>query len=141
MNISIDDTNVAVIQCTVHRAYVGHHGTIAYNVRISGSSVNGLTYNGACVKLFDVLSGMVTDGTRIGAAVFGTLRYRRPQDLRRQICRAMILSRDLRVDSSQTRDEIGDPALDEEVNDIGDDGIDWIEEDEDLRPPQQCTVQ
>jgi hypothetical protein len=135
MSLTIDGEGVATIRCNR-----GPHGVVSYDVRFletgtqTRSFSGGLTYNAACMRLYDALSGRVAVGSRI-CALIGTLRYKRPQDLRLQIMRSMILTRDMCTDASPSRDELGDPALDAVVNDVGDgdgDDPDWIEDDDDV---------
>ena len=59
----------------------------------------------------------------------GTIKYKTPQDIRRQIIRSIILVRDSLTDLPMERDEQGDATLDGIVNDIGhEDDVEYMED-------------
>ena len=134
--IYIDGVGVATVKCNkgmVARKVVGvtqlpARQLISYTVCFSNECCEqtNLTYNDACVKLYDDLSKQVIIGSRIGA-VFGAIKYKKSQDLRLQIMRTMIMARDACTDASQSEGEIGDRSLDAQVNDVGDDDHEWTE--------------
>lgn len=112
MDISSQGQSLAFVTCSTS-------SPIRYTVNDNNTTYPNLTYNDACIRLFDILSSKLKIGDPISC--MGTIKYKTPQNIRRQVIRAVILTRDLTTDQDMTRDEQGDEALDDIVNDIGDD--------------------
>jgi hypothetical protein len=85
MDISSKGETLAFVTCN-------HVDKIRYTVHDCKVTYPNLTYNEACSRLFEILNMKLHIGAPISC--MGTIKYKTPHDIRRQVMRSIILVRD-----------------------------------------------